>query len=125
MPNRTEIDPFELRAHLPYLGLLDVLCHGTDFRYRLLGTAITDRFARNSTGCTVTEVYGGGDPLLFQWMLAIYQNAVTARLPVLGCGTLRAVGKDYLRFEVLNLPFAGADGEVGVIMSRARFLDPV
>jgi len=36
MPRRADIDPGELRQHLPYLSLLDVLPATKDFRFRLL-----------------------------------------------------------------------------------------
>jgi hypothetical protein len=124
MPPRADIDPFELRRHLPFLSLIEVLPNATDFRFRLLGTEITRQLGRDSTGKTVREVYTTADPELRQWLLDTCASVVARKCPVLGRGTLRAVAKDFIIFETLHLPLS-EDGEaVNMLFGRTRFLVP-
>ena len=50
MPARRDIDPAEIPDLLPNVVLVDVERDPPDFRYRLIGTAITARLARDYTG---------------------------------------------------------------------------
>src|SRR5215469_11693694 len=62
MPRRADIDPLDLPPqHMPYLSIIEVLPDTDDFRFRLLGTGITGRMGRDSTGKTVREVYAAAD----------------------------------------------------------------
>jgi hypothetical protein len=50
MPARRDIDPIEIPDLLPNIVLVDVERDPLDFRYRLIGTAITAHLARDYTG---------------------------------------------------------------------------
>ena len=122
MPRRADIDPAELRSHLPYLSLLDVLPETKDFRFRLLGTAFAEIIGHNSTGRTVREVYENLDPEVMQWMLDSYQAVVTTKRPVFKRGSLRAVEKDFIYSEAIHMHLS-EDGEtVAIIFGRTRFV---
>ena len=122
MPRRQDIDPFELRRHLPLFSLVDVLDGGQDFRFRLLGTGITGYFGRDSTGKTVREAYATAAPEVMSWMLDSMNNVVATKRPGRMRGLLRAVQKDHVTFEVLHLPLS-EDGEtVSMLLGRARFI---
>ena len=45
-PCRADVDPVELRMHLPNIFMVDVLDGGADFRYRLIGAAIVAGLGR-------------------------------------------------------------------------------
>jgi hypothetical protein len=121
MPRRADIDPVELRPHLPYLGLVDVLDDGRDFRFRLLGTEFARLFGRDSTGKTLTEVYGAGCPEVLGWMTASYAEVVRTRRPVLRLGSMRAVQKDFIRCDSLLLPLSEDGARASMIMGRTVF----
>lgn len=125
MPRRADIDPFELRRHLPYLSLLEVVRPEAelDFRFRLLGTEITGHLGRDSTGKTVREVYTLADPELLRWMLDSCTAVVEKKLPVLAHGTLRAVAKEFISFDTLLLPLSEDGEEVNMLFGRCRFLE--
>jgi len=121
MPRRADIDPLELRAHLPYLGLVDVLKDGYDFRFRLLGTEFARLFGRDSTGRTVREVYTAGDPDILHWMLDSYLCVVRSKRPVLRLGSVCAVGKDFIATQGLNMPLSEDGERVNMIFGRTVF----
>ena len=53
MPARSDIDPAEIPALLPYLSIVDRI--GGQFRYRLVGTAVAEQFGRDLTGSLITS----------------------------------------------------------------------
>lgn len=60
MPSRSDIDPVEIPALLPYVMLIDVLSGPLDFRYRLIGTAARNISRRDYTGLRFSELPGKG-----------------------------------------------------------------
>jgi len=124
MPRRADIDPLELPPqHMPYLSIIEVLPDTDDFRFRLLGTGITERLGRDSTGRTVREVYAATDRETRDWMLETYQAVVTRKRPVLKRGTLRMVQKDFVDFEALHLPLSEDGEHVSMLFGRTHFLE--
>jgi hypothetical protein len=61
MPCRSDIDPVEIPALLPYVMLIDVIGHPLDFRYRLIGTAARNIMRRDYTGLLFSEIAGKGE----------------------------------------------------------------
>jgi PAS domain len=49
MPCRSDIEPVEIPALLPYVMLIDVIADPLDFRYRLIGTAARNVMRRDYT----------------------------------------------------------------------------
>jgi hypothetical protein len=121
MPQRRDIDPLDLADHLPYLSLVDVVDSGTDFRFRLLGTGITARFGRDSTGKRMSVVYGSADAEVRAWITSSFTTIVTSRRPVLMRGVLRVVDKDFIHLESFHLPLSEDDETVNMFLGRSRF----
>lgn len=126
MPRRADIDPAELRLHLPFLSLFEVLhdAAGLDFRFRLIGTEIAGQLGRDNTGRTLREVLELADPELRQCMLDACSAAVTQKRPVLYQGTLREVGKEFIIFQALRLPLSEDGEKVSMLLGRACFVMP-
>ena len=122
MPRRADIDPADLRQHLPYLSLLDVLPATKDYRFRLLGTAFAEILGRSNTGKTIREVYASADPDVMQWMLDSYDAVVATKRPVFKRGTLRAVQKDFIAAEAIHMPLSEDDEHVTMLFGRTRFI---
>jgi hypothetical protein len=56
LPNRHDIDPVDIPDLLPNIMLLDVLPGGSDFRYRLAGTAVEHNFGKSIKGLILSEI---------------------------------------------------------------------
>lgn len=122
MPARLDIEPLELKPYLRHLFLIEPL-PGGDFRYRLVGSEITERYGRNSTGRTVREIYAAV-PVVADWLLGMLRAVTTGKRPVLASGSLRAVGKEHVFSESLHMPL-GDDGDtVSMIFGVARYSIP-
>ena len=124
MPRRADIDPFELRAHLPFLSFIEPVAMGTefDFRFRLLGTGITERMGRDSTGRTLREVYASARPHVLKWMLDAYTAIVTLKRPVYHRGTLGVVNKKFVSFEAIHMPLSEDGEQVSLLFGRTHFI---
>jgi hypothetical protein len=119
MPARPDIDPLELKAHLPHLFLVEPL-PGAEFRYRLLGSEITERYGRNNTGKTVREIYADL-PVVADWLTGMLLAVTTGKRPVLATGTLSAVRKEHIFSESLHLPLSDDGVNVTMIFGAARY----
>jgi hypothetical protein len=122
LPRRADIDPLELRQHLPFISLVEVLDDAKDFRFRLLGTEITDVLQRDNTGKTVREVYATAEPDILNWMIEVYALATTRACPVLRRGTLRVVHKEFIAFESLHMPLSDDGEHVNMLFGRSRYI---
>jgi PAS domain-containing protein len=118
MPARRDVDPHELRAHLPHLFLMDVVVD--DFRYRLLGSAITERYGRDGTGELVSEAYAEL-PTIREWYLAVLRAVVSGKRPMLTSAPMRAVQKEFILVQALHLPLSDDDSGVNMILGAAHF----
>ena len=119
MPRRQDIEPAELKAYLPHISLVEPL-PGGDFRYRLVGSAITERYGRNSTGKTFREIYPDR-PDIALWLTRVMEAVVAHRRPVLATGSLGAVGKEHVLSEALLLPLSDDAGNVTTIFGATRY----
>jgi hypothetical protein len=106
------------RALLPFLILLDVLEAGADFRYRVVGTGVAEAIGRDFTGETVTEYRHRHEP---PGVADGYRNVVARVRPDLYTGTLESVGKEFIAYERLAMPLAGAEGTVAYILACFEF----
>jgi hypothetical protein len=121
-PRRADIDPLELRSHLGHLFLIDVLPGGEDYRFRLLGSAMTQRYGRDSTGKTISEAYAAA-PEIGAWILKIFAAVVVDKAPVVSEGRLSVVGKSFVIARALQLPLSDDDHAVTMILGEMRFFD--
>jgi hypothetical protein len=122
MPTRHDIEPLELKPYLRHLFLTEAL-PGDEFRFRLLGSEITERYGRNSTGKTIREVYAD-QPVIADWLTGMYVAVTTRKLPVLATGTLRALRKEHIFSEALHMPLSDDGESVSMIFGVARYSAP-
>lgn len=84
MPQRSEVDPVELREHLGSLVLIECLPDLDDFCYRLIGAEVVNANGRDSTGSTMRELYRDSDSEYQDFLLDVYRTLasrqITARL---------------------------------------------
>jgi hypothetical protein len=122
MPRRLDIEPLELKAFLRHLFLIEPLAGG-EFRYRLLGSEITERYGRNSTGKTVREAYAK-HPAVAEWITGLLLAAVTRKRPILASGPLRFMRKEHVFSQSLVLPLSDEGDAVTMIFGASRYSVP-
>ena len=121
MPARADIEPIELREHLGWIYLIDVFADLSDFRYRLLGSRITEIYGRDSTGRTVREVYEKDHPDYCRDVLTLYRVVAGEGVPARGQGSLRIVQKPFRGYDALYLPLGRGDRQAEMILAKLQF----
>ncbi len=118
MPSRADIDPLEMKAFLPQLVLLDVEGEPPRFRYRLVGTEVTQvrrgLGKSDPTGQFVDEVahHQGTSAVLYH-----YRRVVAERKPSTDAGTYRPTGeRPWVRFSRLVLPLSADGAAVNMLL---------
>lgn len=110
LPSRRDFDPVEIPRHLlPHMFMVDVLHESAAarFRYRLLGTYLTDMFGRDSTGLYLDKIYPPG---FYRDIRASLEEAIARKSPLRVVGRSNFVNKEWLTFEGAYLPLS-EDGE--------------
>jgi hypothetical protein len=121
LPGRSDIDPFEMTAHLGWILLVDVLPGMVDFRYRLIGTRVSQYFLRDCTGKTITESFGPCGPVAIKAILACYRKVARDRVPLRMFGSAGWLGKEFLDFDNILLPLARDGVTVDMILGAFTF----
>jgi hypothetical protein len=120
-PGRRDIDPIEIGpAILPWIILYAVEWDGgrPRFRFRLVGTGIVQRYDRDSTGKYFEDVYEA--ETLVRQSKAFTEVALNCT-PSFAKLQLPVPGRDFISYERLLLPLAGADEKVEAIMAVMVF----
>lgn len=127
MPARADINPVELREHLGWILMIEVLDDFADFRYRLIGTKVTRYFLTNSTGRTVSEAYGPFGDAAVNGVKAVYRKAARDKIVVRAEGEANWITdwkeetRDFPHFDSLYLPLSD-DGETcNILMAVFTF----
>ena len=120
MPARKDIDPLDLRRHLPRLMLMEVLDDPFRLRYRLVGTDVVAATGEDRTGRTSdTVAFFGNNPEVMN----NYQSVVRDRAPKLIREPFRNFRNNTTyQTDTLMLPLS-ADGErVDIVLIYFQFL---
>jgi hypothetical protein len=124
MPGRADIRPSELKEHLAWVIMADVLPGGEDFRYRLIGTLVTEYFLTEATGKTVTESFEKMGPAVTHAVLAVMRTAARSRVPLHAFGDADAFAVGYEAFDAIFLPLSDDGETVNVILHAFVFNRP-
>lgn len=117
-PRRADIDPAEIKPHLPHVFMVDVLEGGTDFRYRLIGTAITRGLGRDNTGKRVSELYES-QPEARARLCAYFRFGIEARAPIFSRGRVFwASDAGFRRFASCLLPLSDDGAAVNILLAE-------
>jgi hypothetical protein len=118
MPSRADINPSEMKQHLSWLVMLDVLEGGRDFRYRLIGDDVADYFFWNPTGKTVTESFANQPASLTNVVLNVYRGVIANRVPTYAFADAGWALKNVESCECLYVPLSD-DGETINVLLQA------
>lgn len=114
VPSREDLSPLEIPRFLPFLGLVDFLRTSGEFRYRLIGTAITDVSGKDATGAIVG---GKDDPSPFGRLdeAAFAEGAHQTRIIYSRRKLISLDGRAF-RFDRLALPLRGKSGSIDMLL---------
>jgi hypothetical protein len=121
-PRRADIDPADLKAHLSRLVMLDVIDGGADFRYRLIGSALTQAMGRDSTGHRIGDLYAG-DPAVMDSLRDYYRRVVAEARPIFTQGHIFWVpDRGHRRFITAAMPLSDDGTTVNMILAEVILL---
>ncbi|RED45130.1 PAS domain-containing protein [Aestuariispira insulae] len=78
LPARRDIEPADIPALLPHIYLVEVSYEPLDFQYRLIGTAIVERSARDYTGTSIRDIPMQAPP---SQIWSLYETVATTGQP--------------------------------------------
>jgi hypothetical protein len=124
MPSRADIKPSELKDHLGWIIMVDVLPDAADFRYRLIGTLVTQYFGGDATGKTVSEAWAPQGEEGVQGTLAIFRYIVEKKVVLRAHGDTdwNTIGLE--NFDCLYLPLSDDGETVNVVLHAFVFDEP-
>jgi len=110
MPSRADISPAEIKEHLGWIMILDVLPGGRDFRYRLIGTLVVQYFSTDATAKTVREAFAPNGDVVAETVNAIFENVAREKVVMRTAGDAGWLARGMEEFEAIYLPLSD-DGE--------------
>jgi hypothetical protein len=119
MPARSDINPADIPALLPYMMLVEKV--DDQFRYRLVGTAVAQEFGYDPTGSFVGSYLI--EPGSAAAARAIYERAFTTVHPVFATAEFKVMSGTIHHTSLFALPLSddGADVNMAVSNLIARF----
>ena len=121
MPTRADIKPVDMKEHLGWIILLDVLPEFSDFRYRTIGTRVTQYFLADPTGKTLSESFSAYGDAAVNGVLAVHRKAAKDQVAVRAYGGAGWIGRSFLDFDALFLPLSNDGVTVDMILSAFTF----
>lgn len=109
LPSRADVDPLDIPRLLANLWITEVVEENgvARFRERLVGTAMTQIYGRDTTGQWFEEIYTGRH---LPRQLATYRAVVRAALPHVSRLEVPIKGREFIVYDRLILPLAN-DGK--------------
>jgi hypothetical protein len=121
LPGRQDIKPEDLRADLPFVYLIDVASHPLSFRFRLVGTRVSEWTGRDFTGAAVNEIdYGPQWQRIFNDYKAVVESKAAVRAEVYGPW----VAKEFRYYERFLAPLARDGSTVDMLFGALHIITP-
>lgn len=98
---RADIPSRPLLRLMPHIFLLEPNADGSDWRFRLFGTAIASRFGGDATNRLISETY---DEAQAHDQAEIYRNVALGGAPHITQGRVEGIDRQYLKIEFCHLP---------------------
>lgn len=120
MPLRREFPFEELAPWFGHVLIMDVIDGGSDFRYRMIGTAITEFLDRDYSGRLVSDCdYGAGEEGRAK-VVDTFRRPVVEGRPVFRSGhVIWATDKTWRTYDSVHCPLSrsgsGAELTIGVL----------
>jgi hypothetical protein len=110
MPSRAEVSPAELKDHLGWVMIVEVLPGARDFRYRLIGTLVTQYFSADATGKTVMEAFAPNGEAVAKSVNSVFRKCARDKVIMRTAGNANWLSDGMEEFEAIYLPLS-EDGE--------------
>lgn len=112
LPRRSDFQIEELSPWFGHVIVMDVIDGGEDFRYRLIGTAITEFLDRDYSGKLVSECdYGRGDRGRSK-VIDTFRRPIVDGAPVFRAGhVIWATDKTWRTYDSVHCPLTRDTGE--------------
>lgn len=117
LPRRADIDPLELRQLLPFLFLVDVHRDPIGFRFRLVGTAITQCAGMDHTGRWVNERDYGPE---WKRIYDAYFEVVRTGAPKVEVCHAAWPARNFVHYERLAAPLATDGNNVDMLFGALK-----
>lgn len=124
MPSRHDIRPSEMKEHLGWILMIEVFPDLSDFRYKLIGTLVTQYFLTDATGMTVTEAFERRGTAATKAVKAILRKTARDKVPVRSFGEAGWIAPGYEQFDALYLPLSDDGETVNMILHGFVFDKP-
>ncbi|HEX9463878.1 MAG TPA: PAS domain-containing protein [Alphaproteobacteria bacterium] len=121
LPRRADVKPAEMRGMLPYVFLVDVTHAPLVFRYRLVGSRITDWAEREYTGRAVDERDYGPH---WQRVFDMYASVVATRGPRRDIYTAPWVSREFYHYERVVAPLSNDGTIIDMLFGALHTLPP-
>lgn len=121
MPSRAEIRPAEMKQYVRALVLVDAVAGFADFRYRTIGTDVTEHILAKATGKTVREAFAGLGQEAVDLAINGYRKVAEDHAVLRAYGSAAWLGLPHMDFDSLHLPLSDDGRSVNMIISAATF----
>lgn len=106
MPSRKDVRPSDLRNHLGYVLMIEPIDGGAEFRYRLIGTLVTQYFLTDATGKTVSEAFAHHGTAAVKGVTALLRKTARDCIPMRSYGNANWLKQGFEGFDALYLPLS-------------------
>lgn len=121
MPGRSEIRPAEMKQYVRALVLVDASPDFSDYRYRTIGTDVTELMFAGATGKTVREVFASLGKEAVELAVAGYRKVAEECVGLRAYGSAAWLGLPHMDFDSLHLPLSDDGRTVNMIISAAAY----
>lgn len=121
MPSRADINPAEMKAHIRAIVLVDALPGFADFRYRMIGSDVTEHMLSDATGKTLREAFAPYGEAAVEGAIAGYTHIARNKVILRIYGSAAWLHQPHLDFDGLHFPLSDDGENVNMILSAATF----
>jgi len=121
VPSRADIHPAELKAHIRAIVLVDALPDFTDFRYRMIGSDVTEHMLGDATGKTLREAFIRYGEAATEGAIAGYAHVARDKVVLRLHGSAAWLQQPHLDFDSLHFPLSDNGESVNMILSAVAF----
>ena len=119
LPQRRDVKPFEIPELIRNMVLIDVLDNPRDFRYRLMGTAVTAHLEEDRTGQKMSEIPFQASPSRI-WDTC--QKVATEGCPILSDVPYVGPHSEFMTAQDLVLPLFDDNDKVRTLLIFVDYL---